>query len=281
MKRLLSVFSLMVIAPMFAAAAYDSPNGKCYAENVEGAYDYVVYFENDRPSAKTDGGKDLAAVTGLSDCVNELKSKLNGISEESYIILIGSADRNASYEYNTGLAQRRINIVQSLFDDRHQNKIRTVDATKGNDVAKNGNKQRVRNPSERVVRIVIKENQQAADDYIDVIMSHAKYETDTTITLIRGDANLSRAKIDTLVKSIRSASDGVGVSVWKDKNGNFNTARLASDSIAGVVLGTAGGLITSQIIKKNQLKGGFEDIKCTIGGQVVAEYGDEFEVGRK
>ena len=68
-------------------------------------------------------------------------------------------------------------------------------------------------------------------------------------------------------------------SVWKDAEGNFNTARLASDSIAGVVLGTAGGLITSHVVKKNQIENGFEDIKCTIGGQNVAEWGDQFRVG--
>lgn len=69
------------------------------------------------------------------------------------------------------------------------------------------------------------------------------------------------------------------VSAWKDAEGNFNTARLASDSIAGVVLGTAGGLITSHVVKKNQVENGFEDIKCTIGGQNVAQWGDEFRVG--
>lgn len=68
-------------------------------------------------------------------------------------------------------------------------------------------------------------------------------------------------------------------SVWRDADGNFNTARLVSDSIAGVVLGTTGGLITSNIAKKNQVKNGFEDIKCTIGGQRVATWGDEFRVG--
>ena len=68
-------------------------------------------------------------------------------------------------------------------------------------------------------------------------------------------------------------------SVWKDAEGKFNTARLASDSIAGVVLGTAGGLITSSVVKKNQVEDGFEDIKCTIGGQNVAEWGDQFRVG--
>ena len=69
--------------------------------------------------------------------------------------------------------------------------------------------------------------------------------------------------------------------VWKNKEGKFNTARLASDSIAGVVLGTAGGLITSNIVKKNQVKKGFDDISCTIGGQYVADWDDEFVVGVK
>jgi len=76
-----------------------------------------------------------------------------------------------------------------------------------------------------------------------------------------------------------SIKAGFGTSVWKNKDGGFNTARLASDGIAGVVLGTAGGLITSNVIKKNQIKGGFEDIKCTIGGQTVADWGDEFQAG--
>ena len=68
-------------------------------------------------------------------------------------------------------------------------------------------------------------------------------------------------------------------SVWKSADGSFNTTRLASDSIAGVVLGTTGALVTSHIVKKNQLKSGFEGISCTIGGQEVATYGDEFTVG--
>ena len=65
---------------------------------------------------------------------------------------------------------------------------------------------------------------------------------------------------------------------WTDKDGNFNTARLVSDSVAVVVLGTVGGVITSNIIKKNQLKNGLETLKCTIGGQDVADYGDEFDI---
>ena len=68
-------------------------------------------------------------------------------------------------------------------------------------------------------------------------------------------------------------------SKWRDAEGKFNTARLASDSIAAVVLGTAGGLVSSKVIKKKQVENGFEDIKCTIGSQEVADWGDEFQVG--
>ncbi|MDW3024493.1 MAG: OmpA family protein [Alphaproteobacteria bacterium] len=81
-------------------------------------------------------------------------------------------------------------------------------------------------------------------------------------------------KLSTIHKEFRGKR-----SVWKDAEGNFNTARLASDGIAAVVLGTVGGLITSNVVKKNQVEDGFEDIKCTIGGQNVAQWGDQFRVG--
>ena len=92
-----------------------------------------------------------------------------------------------------------------------------------------------------------------------------------------------------LRKSRRNISDAHGIlvgmretfktSVWKDEEGKFNTSRLVSDSIAGVVLGTVGGVVTSSVVKKNQVENGFEDIKCTVGGQTVADWGDEFRVG--
>lgn len=89
----------------------------------------------------------------------------------------------------------------------------------------------------------------------------------------------AQRSITSISGNLKNTFGGLGVSVWKNKDGGFNTARLASDSIAGVVLGTVGGVITSNIVKKNQLKGGFEDIKCLIGGQQVASYGDTFQVG--
>ena len=72
---------------------------------------------------------------------------------------------------------------------------------------------------------------------------------------------------------------GQDASVWRNADGKFNTARLASDATAGVILGTAGGLISNKLIKKNQVKKGFEGIGCYVGGQAVAEFGDEFTVG--
>ncbi|MBE6457917.1 MAG: hypothetical protein E7011_03890 [Alphaproteobacteria bacterium] len=80
-------------------------------------------------------------------------------------------------------------------------------------------------------------------------------------------------------QELQKRQAGLKVTVWKDAKGNFNTARLVSDSVAGVVLGTAGGLITSSVVKKNQVENGFEDLKCTVGGQIVADWGDQFRVG--
>jgi len=86
-------------------------------------------------------------------------------------------------------------------------------------------------------------------------------------------------EVEVAYQKINRFFNGLGLSVWRDRDGNFNTARLASDSIAAVVLGTAGGVITSKLVKKNQIKKGFEDLNCSIGGQRVATFGDEFSVG--
>ncbi len=67
-----------------------------------------------------------------------------------------------------------------------------------------------------------------------------------------------------------------GGSVWKNTDGKFNSYRLMADSTGAVVLGTAGALLSSHLIKKAQVKEGFEDLQCTIGGQLVANWGDEF-----
>ena len=69
------------------------------------------------------------------------------------------------------------------------------------------------------------------------------------------------------------------ITVWRTEEGKFNTARLASDATAGVVLGTVGGVVSAKVIKKNQLEKGYDALKCTIGGQKMADWGDVFNVG--
>lgn len=108
----------------------------------------------------------------------------------------------------------------------------------------------------------------------------ANYPEKTKTVVEKLPANLSAEILADGIIAVRD-SFVAGKSVWKTKTGDFNYARLASDSIAGVVLGTAGGIITSNVVKKNQIKTGFEDVMCTVGGQNVANWGDEFRVGVK
>jgi hypothetical protein len=86
-------------------------------------------------------------------------------------------------------------------------------------------------------------------------------------------------EIDETVANIEAAADGLESSKWRNEDGKFNAARLASDAAAGVVLGTIGGVVSSKIIKKKQVENGFEDIRCVVADQEVAEWGDEFQVG--
>ena len=68
-------------------------------------------------------------------------------------------------------------------------------------------------------------------------------------------------------------------SAWKNADGKFNSMRLASDISAGVVLGTVGGVVSGVVIKKKQLEKGFDVLHCSVGGQTIADWGDEFSVG--
>ena len=109
-------------------------------------------------------------------------------------------------------------------------------------------------------------------------------KTIAEIQVINNQLNISQTtvsntEINAYYSRLNKLRDSLKVSAWRDAEGNFNTARLASDSIAGVVLGTVGGIVTSKLVKKNQLKKGFEDLSCNVGGQRVADYGDTFRVG--
>ena len=81
------------------------------------------------------------------------------------------------------------------------------------------------------------------------------------------------ASLQAFFQSAKSSAN-----VWKNEDGKFNTARLASDLTAGVVLGTVGGVVSGVVIKKKQVEKGFDALQCTVGGQKIADWGDEFEV---
>ena len=81
-----------------------------------------------------------------------------------------------------------------------------------------------------------------------------------------------------VIQSFKTSAES-SASVWKNEEGKFNTSRLVSDATAGVVLGTVGGVVSSKIIKKKQLEKGYDVLHCTVGGQTVADWGDEFNVG--
>ncbi len=89
----------------------------------------------------------------------------------------------------------------------------------------------------------------------------------------------NEAKVNELSKGLSDMQAKFTTSHWTDKEGNFNKKRLLSDSIAATVLGTTGGLITSHVMKKKQAENGFDALQCTVGGQSVATWGDEFTVG--
>ena len=91
----------------------------------------------------------------------------------------------------------------------------------------------------------------------------------------------SQAEIDAAKASLNAFFQTAesDASVWKDADGNFNTARLASDLTAGVVLGTVGGVVSGVVIKKKQVEKGFDALNCSVGGQKIADWGDTFEVG--
>jgi hypothetical protein len=78
------------------------------------------------------------------------------------------------------------------------------------------------------------------------------------------------------ISELAGAYDPSKKSAWKTANGNFNGARLASDSVAGVTLGTVGALITANVIKKNQINNGFNDLNCATSGTKIANWGDVF-----
>ena len=92
------------------------------------------------------------------------------------------------------------------------------------------------------------------------------------------DEEVENAK-KVLTEFFAYAKNNKNKSGWKTADGKFNSMRLASDLTAGVVLGTVGGVVSGVVIKKKQLEKGFDVLHCSVGGQTVADWGDEFKIG--
>ncbi len=101
---------------------------------------------------------------------------------------------------------------------------------------------------------------------------------DTPITPLEPNYSASLSIINDRSDSLIKTLGALETTVWRNEEGKFNTTRLLSDSIAGAVLGTAGGITTGVLLKKKQAEEGFENIQCEIGGRSVANFGESFTV---
>lgn len=249
MKKFLILCVFVISSAInFAAWAGDNLNAeKCHSEWKD---DWLleVYFNNNQ---------DIFPTIGDNRCEDKVKEaleeKMGGEDDKGKYILIASTSKSGPDQVNQKLAKNRKNTVAKLITD---------------------NFEKFENSSD--------------EDWVvgltnAVMNKHSKNEwTDRMVMiLVSPEGKGSNVDFETLARAymkLHKFSDSLEVNVWRDEQGKFNTARLWSDSIAGVVLGTAGGLITSSVVKKNQIQEGFEDIQCVVGGQTVANWGDEFIV---
>ena len=119
------------------------------------------------------------------------------------------------------------------------------------------------------------------DKYTPSATGYKRCETASNAEEKTDEQNQNVQDLEKAKKTLQTffANAQKNASVWRTTDGSFNNARLASDLTAGVVLGTVGGVVSANIIKKNQLKKGYEVLHCTIGGQTIADFGDEFNIG--
>ena len=249
MKKFLILCAFVIASAInFAAFAAADNNNKsavqCHSEWVD---DWLleVYFDNAKSTFPTIGDKSCEEAVKT-----KLAEKMRNDATGNYI-LIASTSSSGSDSLNRDLAKNRKNTVANLIGAKFKNfkNSSNEDWVVGvtNAIINNHHQH---DWTDRMVMVVVN----TADNGVDVDFSA-----------------LANAYVKLKGWSFEA-------NVWRDEQGKFNTSRLISDSVAGIVLGTAGGLITSSVIKKNQIKEGFEDIQCVIGGQTVANWGDEFIV---
>ncbi len=89
----------------------------------------------------------------------------------------------------------------------------------------------------------------------------------------------SISRINSIAAGINAELGGADdASVWRNADGKFNTTRLLADLGGAAVGGVTAGLITSSVMKNNQVKKELKDVKCRIANKDVATWGDSFQV---
>ncbi len=265
----------------FAASVHNSSDsrlGEMYNDVVRQINDYVVPVENRLTDLEGVVGGLYGVTTDQGVAISGLGTRIDGVK----------ADVDGLYGKNAELVNSLYSL-QGLTDAQKKQIANLSEMLKGQDKKVADVVQLVLGTAEtlsdaqkkEVLRLIEEyvagQNYMQRDEVENLIKQFMKEHMDS-VNKIR-EQEVVRDKINSAMSVLNSFAASAKVSVWKDKEGNFNTARLASDSVAGVVLGTAGGLISNHLIKKSQVKNGMEDIRCTVGGLVVAEYGDEFMVG--
>lgn len=264
----------------------------CFATKKPG-YDFIVYFDHSRPRNNSEANQSYQSITpsATAQCASDLKqelAKLKPSSAEDCLVLLASADysgEDTGYD-NNALSKRRLDMVEKMLTGiKSGDCVEKWYAGASNATVLDNEASPYYDYNQRAVRII--QTRKNAPVYEQIIQNLTQYTSvsSSSVSVLQVAFNPAteseqtlKMRIDGLVQNMSQIESKFKQSHWKTASGNFNGARLASDSIAGVVLGTAGGLITSNVIKKNQLRGGFEDIQCTIGGQIVADYDDEFNV---
>lgn len=243
MKKFFGFFAAFMMLSL-PCLADDKKAEKCFEWKDNGNVYLFVYFNNNE--SEFPKIEDEECKNQVQDAIN---TRLKDVKPSDIsIAMIGSASSSGEPQLNENLAKARKDAVKGLLTNNF------VPAVEVNSGESNASKTYPHEPDARSVLVIFsKTGGISAAKRKEIADWHSKL-------VALGWSSMER-------------------DVWKDKDGEFNTARLASDSIAGVVLGTAGGLISSHVIKKSQIKKGFEDIRCVIAGQSVADWGDLFQVG--
>lgn len=282
------------------------------AKGGDGSCGCITYWDGADELKKVNGPHIIVTFetrkTDICKCAaKEVEKFLKSQQDINEIHLIGSADTQMSKE-NADLSINRAKAVGEMIKRFEGTNYANVTWTAG-DTAQRGDKVKETNqPKYRSVTIIVVQKHVSSiceESDVRRLLADTRLNNIDGIERLRAACgkNLGNDEVVKIMKElarnpiVQGEYPTVGVygilydiekdvsawnlktSVWKNKEGKFNTARLVSDATAGVVLGTVGSIITSKIIKKNQVKQGFEDLRCVIGGQDVANWGDEFRVG--